>query len=122
MTTQVEVKLEGMSDAGVHCSPCRNIPTLPNLSKDNTRKKTQVSKYENLVGNRKTEGETKKVYPFRLISTEEACVVTFLHHDVGDTRLIVLLQLYARISDGQQLVVENLRVTASIVSTQMKTY
>lgn len=59
MTTQVEVKLEGMSDAGVHCSPCRNVPTLPNLSRHNIRGKKQVSKYENLVGNRKTEGETK---------------------------------------------------------------
>lgn len=37
MAAQVEVKLKGMSDAGIHCSPCRNIPTLPNLSKENTR-------------------------------------------------------------------------------------
>lgn len=34
MAAQVEVKLKGMSDAGVHCSPCRNIPTLPNLSRE----------------------------------------------------------------------------------------
>lgn len=33
MATQVKVKLKGMSDAGIHCSPCRNIPALPNLLK-----------------------------------------------------------------------------------------
>lgn len=31
VTAQVEVKLERMSDAGVHCSACWNIATLPNL-------------------------------------------------------------------------------------------
>lgn len=97
--------------------PAGMFPLFPICPKI-TQGKKQVSKYENLVANRKTEGKTKKVYPFRFISTEEACVVTFLHHDVGDTRLIVLFQLYARISDGQQLVVENLCVT---VSTQIKT-
>lgn len=35
MATQVEVKLKRMSNAGVHCSPCRNIPTLPDLSEEN---------------------------------------------------------------------------------------
>lgn len=48
-------------------------------------------------------------HPFRLVSTEEACVVAFLHHDIGDAWLIVFLQLNARISDGQELVVENLQ-------------
>lgn len=33
MAAQVEVKLKGVSDTGVHCGPCRNIPTLPNLHK-----------------------------------------------------------------------------------------
>lgn len=32
MTAKVEVKLKGMSDAGVHRSPCRYVPTLTNLS------------------------------------------------------------------------------------------
>lgn len=35
-------------------------------------------------------------------------MVAFLDHNVGDTRLVILLQLYARISDGQELIVENL--------------
>lgn len=35
-------------------------------------------------------------------------MVAFLHHDIGDAWLIVFLQLDARISDGQELVVENL--------------
>ena len=37
MAAQVEVKLKGMSDAGVHCSPCRNVATLPNLSEANIK-------------------------------------------------------------------------------------
>lgn len=49
-----------------------------------------------------------KAYPFRLVGTEEARVVAFLHHDIGDAWLIVFLQLDAGVSDGQQLVVENL--------------
>lgn len=34
VAAQVEVKLKGMGDAGVHGRPCRNIPTLPNLQKE----------------------------------------------------------------------------------------
>jgi hypothetical protein len=47
-------------------------------------------------------------HSLRLVGTEEACVVALLDHDVGDTRLVVLLQLDARIPDGQKLVVEYL--------------
>lgn len=47
-------------------------------------------------------------HPLRFVGTEEACVVAFLYHDVRDTRLVVFLQLYACISDGQKLIVENL--------------
>lgn len=32
----------------------------------------------------------------------------FLHHDIGDSWLIVFFQFDARISDGQELIVENL--------------
>lgn len=35
-------------------------------------------------------------------------MVALLDHDVGDTRLVVLLQLDARIPDGQKLIVEYL--------------
>lgn len=34
--------------------------------------------------------------------------MAFLHHDIGDSRLIVFFQFDARISDGQELIVENL--------------
>lgn len=34
--------------------------------------------------------------------------MAFLHHNIGDSRLIVFLQFDTRISDGQELVVENL--------------
>lgn len=37
MAAQVKVKLKRMSDAGIHCGPGRDIPTLPNLQKENTR-------------------------------------------------------------------------------------
>lgn len=35
-------------------------------------------------------------------------MVAFLNHNVGNARLIVLLQFDARISDSQELIVENL--------------
>lgn len=50
----------------------------------------------------------QNAHPFRLVSTEEACVVAFLYHNVGDARLIVFLQFNTRISDSQELIVENL--------------
>lgn len=34
--------------------------------------------------------------------------MAFLHHDIGDSWLIVFFQFDARISDGQELIVENL--------------
>lgn len=46
MAAQVEVKLKGMSDAGVHCSPCRNIPTLPDLLK---RQTSLLNKYVSMI-------------------------------------------------------------------------
>ena len=47
-------------------------------------------------------------HPFVAVGTEEAGVVTLLHHDVGDARLVLLLQGDARLPDGQQLVVQHL--------------
>lgn len=35
--------------------------------------------------------------------------MSLLHHDEGDARLVILLQLDARLPDGQELVVEDLR-------------
>lgn len=36
-------------------------------------------------------------------------MVTFLDHDVGDPRLVLLLQADAGLSDGQQLIVQHLQ-------------
>lgn len=46
--------------------------------------------------------------PLILVCAEETCVVPLLHHDECDPWLIVLLQLYAGLSDGQELMVKNL--------------
>lgn len=43
-----------------------------------------------------------------LVCAEEACVVLLLHHNERDPWLIVLFQLYAGLSDGQELMVESL--------------
>ena len=59
-----------------------------------------------------TESETDKTvrcarctHSFRLVCTEEAGVMALLDHDVGDTGLVVLLQLDTGVADRQQLVV-----------------
>lgn len=39
MAAQVEVKLEGVCDAGVDCGPCWNVATFPNLEKNKNNKK-----------------------------------------------------------------------------------
>ena len=57
-----------------------------------------------------------KAHSFRLVSTEEACVVAFLHNNIGDARLIVFLQLNARIPDSQELIMENLHTRAFFIS------
>lgn len=31
MAAQIEVKFKGMSDTGIYCCPCRDVPTLSNL-------------------------------------------------------------------------------------------
>lgn len=43
-----------------------------------------------------------------LLCAEEACVVLLLHHNGCDPWLIVLFQLYAGLSDGQEFMVESL--------------
>lgn len=48
-------------------------------------------------------------HPLILVCAEETCVVPLLHHDECDPWLIVLLQLYAGLSDGQELMVKNLQ-------------
>lgn len=46
--------------------------------------------------------------PLILVCTEEACMVALLHYDECDPWLIVLLQLDTSLSDGQQLMMEDL--------------
>jgi hypothetical protein len=46
--------------------------------------------------------------PLVFACAEEACVARLLHHNEHDPCLRVLLQLYAGLSDGQELTVENL--------------
>lgn len=53
-------------------------------------------------------------HPLILVCAEEACMVALLHHDERDPRLIVLLQLDAGLSDGQQLMMEDLQERAAI--------
>lgn len=43
MAAQIEVKFKGMSDAGIYCCPCRDVPTLSNLF--NKKKKKSLNKY-----------------------------------------------------------------------------
>lgn len=49
-----------------------------------------------------------ETHPLVLVRAEEPCVVPLLHHDEGDPGLVVFFQLDAGLTDGQQLVVENL--------------
>lgn len=102
MAAQVEVKLKGMGDAGVHGRPCRNVPTFANLSKEREHKRTRIHKEGvkrrdwTLCG-----GKSRDEYPLRLVGTEEACVMAFLHHNICDSWLIVFLQFNTGISDGK---------------------
>lgn len=43
------------------------------------------------------------------VGTEQACVVAFLHNNVGDAWLILLLQAYTGLTDGQQLIIQHLK-------------
>lgn len=43
------------------------------------------------------------------VGTEEACMVAFLHNNVGDAWLVLLLQAYTGLTNGQQLIIQHLR-------------
>lgn len=43
-----------------------------------------------------------------LVSTKKAGMMTFLHHNVSDPRLVVFFQFDAGISNGKQLIVKDL--------------
>lgn len=48
-------------------------------------------------------------YPFCSVSTEQPCMMSLLHHNVGYSRLVILLQTDAGFSNGQQLIIQNLQ-------------
>lgn len=47
--------------------------------------------------------------PLIPVHTEEPCVVSLLHNHKGNTGLVILLQFDASLSDGQQLMLKNLK-------------
>lgn len=50
------------------------------------------------------------------VSAEEACVVAFLHNNVGYAWLVFLLQTYTGLTDGQQLIIQHLSITKMKIS------
>lgn len=42
------------------------------------------------------------------VGAEEACMVAFLHNNVGNAGLVLLFQADTGLTDGQQLVVQHL--------------
>lgn len=48
-------------------------------------------------------------YPFCSVSTEQPCMMSLLHHNVGYSRLVILLQTDAGFSNGQQFIIQNLQ-------------
>lgn len=48
-------------------------------------------------------------YPFCSVSTEQPCMMSLLHHNVGYSRLVILFQTDASFSNGQQLIIQNLQ-------------
>lgn len=53
--------------------------------------------------------EGRKTHSLVAVGAEQACVVAFLHHDVGDAWLILLLKADTGLTDGQQLIIQHLR-------------
>lgn len=55
-----------------------------------------------LLGDRTHESQVldRTLYPLGFVRTEETRVVTFLNHDVGDARPVVLLQTDTGLPDG----------------------
>lgn len=47
--------------------------------------------------------------PLVSVHAEQSGVVSLLHDHEGDSRLVVLLQFYTGLPDGQQLMLEHLR-------------
>lgn len=43
------------------------------------------------------------------VGTEEACMVAFLHNNVGDAWLVLLLQADTGLTNGQQLIIQHLK-------------
>lgn len=52
---------------------------------------------------------SRTTHPLIAVGAEQASVVAFLHHDVSDAWLILLLKADTGLSDGQQLIVQHLR-------------
>lgn len=48
-------------------------------------------------------------YPFCSVSTEQPRMMSLLHHNVGYSRLVILLQTDAGFSNGQQFIIQNLQ-------------
>lgn len=96
MAAQVEVKLGRVCDGAVDCGACWNVSTLPNL-----QEQPQIKTFM-LLRDRTQEshGSARTLYPLGFVRTEETRVVTFLNHDVGDARPVVLLQTDTSLPDG----------------------
>lgn len=57
-------------------------------------------------------------HPLSFVGAEETSVVAFLHHYVGDTGPVVLLQADAGLPDGNELWPSNLMKNISAASSQ----
>lgn len=111
MTAEVKVKLVGVGDVCVHRGACRNVPTPTNLRAEGCEGHLMRVTYRASQDCVRTEQSSQALggtHPLGAICTEEPCVMSFLHDDVGDPRLVVLLQADAGLPDRQQLVVQHL--------------
>lgn len=52
---------------------------------------------------------SRTTHPLIAVGAEQASVVAFLHHDVSDAGLILLLKADTGLPDGQQLIIQHLR-------------
>lgn len=59
-----------------------------------------------------------ETHSFVAVSAEEACVVAFLYNNVGDARLVLLLQADTGLANGQQLIIQHLRKPAEKIHHQ----
>lgn len=51
----------------------------------------------------------EKTHSLVSVGTEEASVVAFLHNNVSDAWLVLLLQADTGLADGQQLIIQHLQ-------------